>query len=151
MAVNIFADWTFDQHVNRIIQEEDRITLMYGFMDIVRVIHLEMDEHSSDIEPSRAGHSIGRWEDDELVVDTVGFAPGYLETRDAIMHGEGMHAVERLSYDHEAGTLTRSHVAEDPSFFSGSYTGQDTVEIAEIAFDPYNCSDLTNEHIAEAA
>ncbi len=89
MAVNIFADWTFDQHVNRIIQEEDQITLMYGFMDIVRGIHLDMDEHASDIEPSRAGHSIGRWDGDELVVDTVGFAPGYLETREAVMHSEG--------------------------------------------------------------
>ena len=123
---------------------------MYGFMDIVRVIHLDMDDRPQDIEPSRAGHSIGRWEGEELVVDTTGFEPGYLETRDAIMHGSEMHVVERFSYDHQAGTLSRAYVAEDPSYFSGSYTGEDTVEIAEIPFDPYNCTDLTNEHIAES-
>ena len=38
----------------------------------------ERDEHPGDVEPSRAGHSIGRWENDVLVVDTVGFAPGVL-------------------------------------------------------------------------
>ena len=151
MAVNIFADWTFDQHVNRIVQEDGRITLMYGFMDIVRVIHLDMDEHPAEIEPSRAGHSIGRWEGDELVVETTGFLPGYLETRNAVMHGADMHVVERFAYDHEAGTLTRSWVAEDPTNFSGSYTGQDAVEIADIPFEPYNCSDLTNEHVGDTA
>ena len=151
MAVNIFDDWTFDQHVNRIVQEDDRITLMYGFMDIVRVIRLDMDEHPADIEPSRAGYSIGRWEGDELVVETTGFAPGYLETRDAVMHGSEMYVVERFSYDHEAGTLTRTWTAEDPEYFTGSHTGEDTVEIADIPFEPYNCSDLTNEHVAETA
>ena len=151
MAVNIFADWTFDQHVNRIVQEDDRVTLMYGFMDIVRAIHLDMDGHPADIEPSRAGHSIGRWEGDELVVETTGFAPGYLETRDAVMHGSEMRVVERFSYDHEGRTLTRSWAAEDPAYFTGSYTGQDTVEIADIPFEPYDCTDLTNEHIAETA
>lgn len=151
MPVNIFADWTFDQHINRIVQEDDRITLMYGFMDIVRVIHLHADEHPADIEPSRAGYSIGRWEGDELVVETTGFAPGYLETRDAVMHGSEMYVVERFSYDHEAGTLTRTWSAEDPEYFIGRYTGEDTVEIADIAFEPYNCSDLTNEHVAETA
>ena len=151
MAVNIFDDWTFDQHVNRIVQEDDRITLMYGFMDIVRVVHLDMDEHPAEIEPSRAGHSIGRWEGDELVVETTGFAPGYLETRDAVMHGTDMYVVERFTYDHDAGALTRSWVAEDPQYFIGSLADQDTVEIADIPFEPYNCSDLTNEHVAESA
>ena len=151
MAVNIFDDWTFDQHVNRIVQEDDRITLMYGFMDIVRVVHLDMDEHPADIEPSRAGHSIGRWEGDELVVETTGFAPGYLETRDAVMHGSEMRVVERYTYDHDAGTLTRSWVAEDPEYFIGSLVDEDTVEFADIPFEPYNCSDLTSEHVAESA
>lgn len=151
MAVNIFADWTFDQHVNRVVQGDDTITLIYGFMDIVRVIHLDMEEFPADIEPSRAGYSIGRWEGDELVVETTGFAPGYLETRNAVMHGSEMHVVERFSYDHEAGTLARSWVAEDPTYFSGGYTGEDTIEVADIPFEPYNCSDLTNEHVGETA
>ncbi|MFL2546213.1 MAG: DUF6152 family protein [Candidatus Rariloculaceae bacterium] len=59
MPVNIFNDWTFDQHVNRITQSDDRITLQYGFMDLVRVIHLGRREHPADIVPSKAGHSIG--------------------------------------------------------------------------------------------
>ena len=67
------------------------------------------------------------------------------------MHGSGMYVVERFAYDHEAGTLARTWTAEDPEYFNGSYTGEDTVEIADIPFEPYNCSDLTNEHVAETA
>ena len=63
MAVNVLFDWEFDRHVNEIIQTDDEITLKYGFMDIVRTISMDMDEHPGDIVPSRAGHSIGRWED----------------------------------------------------------------------------------------
>lgn len=38
---------------------------------------MNLREHPSGIKPTRAGHSIGHWEGDTLVVDTVGFAPGF--------------------------------------------------------------------------
>ncbi len=47
--------------------------MTYGFMNIVRTIHLDMDSHPENITPSLAGHSIGKWEGDTLVVDTIGF------------------------------------------------------------------------------
>lgn len=144
---NIFQDWTFDQHVNQIVQTDGAITLKYGFMDLERTIHMGLDAHPAEIPPSLAGHSIGRWEDDVLVVDTVGFAPGYLDTRRGrnVMHSDEMHVVERFVYDHEAGTLTRSWVAEDPAYFTGQFTGQDVMSIADIPYEPYNCDDRTWE------
>jgi len=57
---NILFDWTFEMDVNRIVQSEDEIRLLYGSMGIERTIHLDIDEHPADIEPSVAGHSIGR-------------------------------------------------------------------------------------------
>ena len=62
-----------------------------------------------------------------------------------------MHVVERFAYDHDAGTLTRSWVVEDCEYFIGSLADEDTVEVADIPFEPHNCSDLTNEHVAESA
>jgi Family of unknown function (DUF6152) len=140
---NIFMDWTFDQHVNEIVQTASTITLKYGFMDLQRTIHMDMSEHPADVTPSTAGHSIGRWDGDVLVVDTVGFAPGYLDTRRGIMYSNQMHVVERFTYDHDAKTLTRSWVAEDPLYFEGQYTGQDVVSIADIPYERYNCDDRT--------
>jgi len=104
-----------------------------------------MVEHPTGLSPSLAGHSIGRWEDDVLIVETAGFAPGYLDTRRGVMHSDQMRVVERFVYDHEAGTLTRSWVAEDPAYFIGEYTGGDVMSIADIPYEPYNCDDRTWE------
>src|SRR3970282_744423 len=57
--------------------------------------------------PSRAGHSIGRWEGDTLVVDTVGFAPGILAG--SVAHTDGLHVVERFTLDPETLPLKPHH------------------------------------------
>ena len=77
-TTSILFDWTFDGAVNRITQNDDTIVIQYGQLGFTRTIHMNMTEHPAGVEPSRAGHSIGRWEGDVLVVDTVGFAPGVL-------------------------------------------------------------------------
>lgn len=145
MPTNIFMDWIFDQHINRIEQSDDTITLTYGFMDIVRTIHLDLDQHPADVEPTRAGHSIGHWDDDTLVIDTVGFAPGYLNTRTGARHSDQLHTVERFTMDPEEISLARTYSGEDPLYLSARFEGQDKIFLSETPFDPYNCEDLTDE------
>ena len=38
-----------------------------------RVIHMDGRQHPEKLRPTYLGHSIGRWEEDTLVIDTVGF------------------------------------------------------------------------------
>jgi len=148
MPISVIADWVFDQHINRIEQHDDKITLTYGFMDIVRTIHLDIDTHPADIEASRAGHSIGKWQDNSLVVDTIGFLPGYLDGRNGVKHSDQFHLVERFEYDHEQGSILRSYTGNDPLYLTDSFASQDVVFVSGTPFDPYNCDDLTTE-IAE--
>lgn len=143
--VNIIADWVFDQHINRIVQGDNTIILTYGFMDIVRTIHLDMDEHPDDIDPSRAGHSIGHWEGNTLVVDTIGFVPGYLDGRFGIKHSDQLHVTERFEYVPDQGLIIRDYVGEDPLYLTESFSGRDNVFLSATPFDPYNCDDLTFE------
>lgn len=145
---DFFSDWTFDQHTNLIVQEEDKITLKYGFMDTERVIYLDIKEHPKDIEPSFAGHSIGWWQDDVLVVHTIGFAEK-LMTRGPTVAGatsaERYHTTERFSVDQDAGTLTRSYVARDSLYWVEGHeeTGEQTISLADYPWEPYGCEDLT--------
>jgi hypothetical protein len=74
---SILFDWVFDGTINRITQGANVITMAYG-AGLTRTVHMGMDAHPDDIAPSRAGLSIGRWDGDTLVVDTVGFEPGSL-------------------------------------------------------------------------
>jgi len=145
MATNIFQDWTFDQHMNRIEQNEDTIILTYGFMDIVRTIHLSVDSHPEHIEPSRAGHSIGKWDGNTLVVDTVGFSEGYLDGRNGVKHSDQLHVTERFSLSDDGTSLMRTYSGEDPLYLTASFDGRDEINISEAEYDPYNCEDLTEE------
>jgi len=140
-TTSIIFDWTFDGPVNRITQTADTITLQYGQLGFMRTIHMDMDEHPAGIEPSRGGHSIGRWEGDVLIVDTVGFAPGVLSP--PILNSEQLHVVERFSLDPQTMSLSRSYVAEDPVYFNGQYQGEDTIQVADLAYSPDECEELT--------
>ena len=76
-------------------------------------------DHPANIRPTRAGHSIGRWEGDTLVVDTVGFLPGWLNT--PVANSDKLHVVERFTLDTGKMALTRAYTAEDPVYLKGQY------------------------------
>jgi hypothetical protein len=146
---SIILDWVFDGPVNRIEQQKDRIVIHYGLFNAERVIHMNMAAHPANVVPSNAGHSIGRWERDELVVDTVGFTPGVLAA--PVRHSGELHVVERFKLDPSAWTLTRSYVAEDPVYFTDRYVGSDTVLVADVPYEPHPCDELTPEFLPGAA
>ena len=143
---NILFGWVHDRHVNEIIQKDDEIVLKYGYMDLVRTIHMNMSEHPKKITPSRAGHSIGKWEGDTLVVDTVGFSPGVLIPIIGVMYSDQMHIVERFTFDEKANTLTRAYRGEDPLYLKAPYTGQDMMAISDEPYVPYNCVELSGKN-----
>jgi hypothetical protein len=140
-TTSIIFDWTFDGPVNRITQNKDTIVIQYGQMDLRRTVHMNLKTHPVGVKPSRAGHSIGRWEGDVLVVDTVAFAPGVLAA--PVRHGSKLHVVERFTLDPATTKMTRSYTAEDPEYWKGQYTGSDTVAIADQPFTRDNCKDQT--------
>ena len=139
-TTSILFDWTFDGPVNRITQNKDSIVLQYGQLGFTRTIHMNVKSHPAAIKPTRAGHSIGRWENDVLIVDTVGFAPGVLSP--PIMNSDKLHVVERFSLDPEKVLLTRSYSAEDPVYFTGQFTGSDVIGVADLPYKPDPCKEL---------
>jgi hypothetical protein len=147
-TTSILFDWTFDGTVNRLEQSGDTIRIRYGQMGLERTVYMNLDAHPADIVPSRAGHSIGRWEGDELVVDTVGFEPGVLSP--PILNSDQLHVVERFSLNADSMTLERRYVATDPVYIVGEYAGEDFLQIADIAYSPDECRELTFVDYSEA-
>jgi hypothetical protein len=139
-TTSIIFDWTFDGPVNRITQNKDTIVLEYGQFGLKRTIYMNLTEHANNIRPSRAGQSIGHWEGDTLVVDTVRFLPGFLNT--PVRNSDKLHVVERFSLDPNKMALTRAYVAEDPVFLKGKYTGSDTIFVADAPYSPGKCQEL---------
>jgi hypothetical protein len=143
---NILFGWVHDRHVNEITQTDKEITMKYGYMDFVRTIHMDEKQHPKNVKLSRGGHSIGHWEGDVLVVDTVGFAPGVLIPIIGVMHSDQMHIVERFAFDPGAKTLTREYRADDPLYLKGPYTGRDIMAISDEPYVPYHCVELSGDN-----
>jgi hypothetical protein len=122
-TTSIIFDWTFDGPVNRITQNRDTIVIEYGQMNLKRTIHMNMTQHPANVKLTRAGHSIGRWEGDTLVIDSVGFLPGVLNG--AIRHSDRMHVVERFTLDPKTFQLVREWEVEDPLYLKGKAAGRD--------------------------
>ena len=139
-TTSIVFDWTFDGPVDRITQSKDTITLEYGQFGLRRTVFLNAKEHPKTVKPTRAGHSIGHWEGDTLVVDTVGFLPGYLNA--PVPNSDKLHVVERFTLDAAKMALTRTYEAEDAAYLKGKYTGSDTILPADAPFDPGKCKEL---------
>ena len=140
---SVLFDWVFDGTINRITQSDDVITMEYG-RGLERTVHMDLETHPSRIAPSRAGQSIGRWDGDTLVVDTVGFEPGSLAG--AVAHSAELHVVERFTLDPETLALRREYVANDPVYFVNEYVSGDTVLPADAPFAVDACKELAYEY-----
>jgi hypothetical protein len=139
LTTSILFDWTFDGPVNRITQTKDTIVIQYGQMGLKRTIYMNQTDHPASVKPSRAGHSIGRWEGDVLVVDTARFLPGVLNA--PVRHGDKLRVVERFTLDPQTMQLTRTYTATDPDYLKGQYTGSDVVEVADQPYAADTCKE----------
>jgi Family of unknown function (DUF6152) len=138
-TTSIIFDWTFDGPVNRITQNKDTIELLYGQMGLKRTIYMNMKEHPASAKPTRAGHSIGRWDGDVLVVDTARFLPGILNG--SVPNSDKLHVVERFSLDSNTMKLTRAYEADDAVYLKGVYQGQDVIGIADQPYTKDVCKE----------
>jgi hypothetical protein len=59
------------------------------------------------------------------------------------MHTDRLRVVERFSLDPAGPTLLRSYEASDPAYFAGTYSGSDMLSVADVAYSPDACSELT--------
>jgi hypothetical protein len=140
-TTSILFDWTFDGPVNRITQNRNDIVIQYGQMNLKRTIYMNLKDHPANVKPSRAGHSIGRWEGDTLVVDTVGFLPGVLNGN--TRHGARLHVVERFTLDPKTWELRRTWEAEDPDYLKGKASSTTEVPVmpADAPYAEDNCKE----------
>jgi len=111
------------------------------------MVQMKMTAHPANIKPSRAGHSIGHWDGDTLVVDTVGFLPGSLAGN--LPHSNKLHVVERFTLNPTTLELTRGIVAEDPDYFVDKYVDSDSVLPADAPFRVEACKELAPEYQPE--
>ena len=140
----------------QMLQQPDKIAILYSNDHEVR--HVRMNQvHPPRVTPSRYGDSVGHYEGDTLVIDTVGVKIGPFSMVD--MYGtpytERMHVVERYRLiDYEAAkeaeeraereklrfVVAESGLARDPDYKGKGLQLQFTVEDEDVFTMPWSAT-----------
>jgi len=89
-----------------------------------RVRHIWMNvPHSANPKPSWYGESVGRYEGDTLVVDTIGFNGKTFVDSYRTPHSDRLHVVERFRLIDGGNTLEVAFTVEDPRAFYQPWSG----------------------------
>ena len=106
----------------RIVMTPERVFFLFeGNVHSYRQIFMDGRKHPVYLDPSWYGHSIGHWEGDTLVVDTVGFNDKFWFDFVGHPHTEQLHTVEQYTRPNE-GTLVEQVTIEDPGAYTRPFT-----------------------------
>ena len=81
----------------QIVQQQNQVTILYVGDQQIRRVRLN-SQHPARVEPSWAGDSVGHYEGDTLVIDTIGIKFGRNSMIDnyGTPYSESLHLVERI-------------------------------------------------------
>ena len=99
-----------------------------------RVVYMDGRKHPDDLFPTWWGHSIGRWEGDTLVIDTVGYNDKFWFDSRGTPHTEKLHTIERWTRPNY-GTLVNAFTLDDPGAFSRPVQLKFTAKLLRPDFD----------------
>ena len=102
----------------QIIQNKDHLVIIHEYPGTFRIVPLDGEPHQVDPDPAWLGDSVGKWEGDTLVIDTIGYnekteIAGY-------RHSDALHTVERLR--RVDGGVDYEITIEDPNVFVAPFT-----------------------------
>jgi hypothetical protein len=100
-----------------IMQTPQRLAILFEENTVFKVVPTDGRQHPADVAPSWDGNSVGRYEGDTLVIDTIGF--NGRTTLDRVDHASSteLHLIERfrmIDADHMAYDVT----IEDPKLYT---------------------------------
>jgi len=94
----------------------DSVVFDVDWMTSRRVVHMDGRGHPENGEPTLHGHSIGRWEGETLVVDTVQYRAHKEGTTLGLPSGTRKHTIERFSLVDDGRHMRYEIMLEDPEY-----------------------------------
>jgi hypothetical protein len=132
-----------------IVKQGSDIVLHHEWMDVHRVVHMDMKEHPKDGTRTSLGHSIGHFDGDTLVIETANYSAGVLnqyveqagQPTKGLLHSAALTSVERLHVDAARQRLVVEIDLSDPEFFTRPFDrARYEYAASDLAIQPFNCS-----------
>jgi hypothetical protein len=100
----------------QIVQTKDQLVMLFEYMGLWRAIPTDGRAHRQAVEPTFMGESVGKWDGDTLVIDTIGLNDRtWLDTA-GHQHSDALHVVERLR--RTANSILLGFTVDDPQMYS---------------------------------
>jgi hypothetical protein len=107
-----------------IVQTPGRVIELFEFNHFVRQIYTSgPHEHAKELDPNWMGDSVGWWEGETLVVDSVGFNDKTWLDRAGLPHSDQLHVVERITRP-KRDTLIVHIAIDDPKTYTKTWEGE---------------------------
>lgn len=116
----------------QINEVEEIIVIRSEYFDRERTVHMDGREHPENGERFIEGHSIGRWEEDTLVVDTTNFADHRSPYQAGVGSGAQKHVVERYQLTEDGTRIELEFILEDPE-----YLAEPLIHSRELIYSPH--------------
>jgi hypothetical protein len=104
------------------LQGPKEVTILYQRGPNVRHVYLNA-KHSAHPKSSWYGESVGHYEGDTLVVDTIGLNDKTVVDRFNTPHGPAMHVIERYHVAQDGKTMQIDLKVDDPKTYNKPWTG----------------------------
>lgn len=105
-----------------VVQTPDRVFMFFERDHEWRQIWTDGRGHAKEPDPTWMGDSVGKWEGDIFVVDSIGFNDRSWLDFYGDPHSEGLHLIERYKRVDDK-TLTLQLIVEDPKAYTTTWTG----------------------------
>jgi len=100
-----------------ILESADEITLLFEMPRMVRRVRMNAS-HPATVEPSYLGDSVGHWEGNTLVVDTLGYnGLAELDARGQPTSPK-LHTIERITPTADGSSIDIETTVEDPEYYT---------------------------------
>ncbi|HJT89765.1 MAG TPA: hypothetical protein VJ732_17970, partial [Bryobacteraceae bacterium] len=136
--------------IAKLVQTPSLLVILFEDYPGFRQVFLDGRKHPAVWNPSWMGHSVGRWENDTLVVDTVGFNDQSLLGGiggGSTPHTEALHMTERYRRS-DFGHMELQVTFEDPGAFAQPYRENLSMALApEEELLEYVCENNKPEHL----
>ena len=106
-----------------------------------RTVYMDGRSHPASIEPTAYGHSVGWWEGDTLVIDTVGYNERFWVDRRGLPGTERLHTIERFTRA-VADTIKYEITIDDPGAYTRPFVGRFELRLdPEVELYEYMCQE----------
>lgn len=132
----------------QVIQTPTEMIFLYHTDNQFRHVYLDRP-HSASIRPSWYGESVGHFEGDTLVVDTVGFVSGKPQAmvdRYGTPVTSSLHVVERYRLLDAGKGMQIQLTVDDPTIFRKSWSMTIAFERETLAFEEGRCAENNRDH-----